>query len=76
MDAHGDRELYPTGMSEGHDAQEVVRGSSILARLWWEFATAHYDKVRDGERLARAALSAGGAALKPLTEILRQLAGD
>lgn len=74
--AHEDDDLYPFGLPEGRDAREVVRGSRLMKRLWWDLATADYDKVRDGERLARAALDAESDVLAPLVEILARIASD
>jgi hypothetical protein len=70
-----DVHLYPRGTSAEADASEVVRGSAVLKRLWWDLATAEYDKVRDGERLAKVSLETGGDELAPLTEILERIAG-
>jgi len=68
-----DPDLYPRGTSTEEDALKVVRGSSLLKRLWWDLVTADYDKVRDGERLARAALDMESDALEPLVEILGRI---
>ena len=48
--ADDDDELYPSGRTAGADAQVEIRASRVLDRLWWKFATARYDKVRDGQR--------------------------
>jgi predicted ATPase len=70
-----DLELYPRGTPIDGDALQVVRGSRLLKRLWWDLATAEYDKVRDGERLAKASLESGGEELAPLAAILDRVAG-
>jgi hypothetical protein len=74
--SHEDDDLYPLGLPEGRDAREVVRASRLMNRLWWDLATADYDKVRDGQRLARAALDTGSDVLDPLIEILARIASD
>jgi hypothetical protein len=68
-----DLDLYPRGTTTEDDSLQVVRGSSLLKRLWWDLATAEYDKVRDGERLARAALDMESDALEPLVKILGRI---
>jgi len=70
-----DLDLYPRGTPGDTPDPMVVRGSAVLRRLWWELATAEYDKVRDGERLARASLETGGGELSPLAEILGRVCG-
>lgn len=72
---HDDPDLYPRGTSTEEDDLQVVKGSSLLKRLWWDLVRADYDKVRDGERLAKASLKTGGEELAPLAEILDRIAG-
>lgn len=73
LNAHDDHDLYPHGPPEAGSERTVVRGSRVIGRLWWKLAVADYEKVRDGERLARAALQGGGQHLQPLIEILDRL---
>jgi energy-coupling factor transporter ATP-binding protein EcfA2 len=73
---HDDPDLYPGGTSTEEDDLKVVRGSSLLKRLWWDLVRADYDKVRDGELLAKACLETGGEELAPLAEILERIAGQ
>jgi hypothetical protein len=69
-------ELYPAGRTASVEAGFEVKASVVLDRLWWEFATARYDKVRDGRALARIALAEHRQLLDPLTQILRDLIAD
>lgn len=68
-----DLDLYPRGTPTEGDPLQVVRGSSLLKRMWWDLATAEYEKVRDGERLAKASLDKGGEELAPLAKILERI---
>jgi predicted ATPase len=68
-------DLYPRGSTDAKDDLAVICGSAVLKSLWWDLATAGYDKVRDGERPARASLETGGHELVPLTKILERVSG-
>jgi hypothetical protein len=67
------KDLYPAGRPSTGEDLRVVRASRVLAEVWWDLIEVEYDKVRDGERLARASLAAGGSALTPLVEIIERL---
>lgn len=66
------RDLYPEG-AERPSADRVV-GSEVLTRLFRKWATSEYDKVRDGEQLARRVVAVDGSRLEPLVAELRLLA--
>jgi predicted ATPase len=66
-----DPDLFPAGRGS-EPARDTVRASRLLDRLWWEFATSHYDKVREGERLARHAIALAPDILQPLRDILAE----
>ena len=71
---HDDPDVYPLGaLKEGQNAKAVIRGSKVLGRMWADLALADYDKVADGERLARASIETGGDELAPLAHILERL---
>lgn len=64
-------ELFPGGPPDANgDAAKVVRGSKVLAALYWEFAQSEYDKVKDGEALATRANKRHPGLLSPLTDLL------
>jgi AAA domain, putative AbiEii toxin, Type IV TA system/AAA domain len=67
------RELYPAGPPSEGESLSLIKGSRALAEVWWDLTEAEYDKVRDGERLARASLASGAHKLKPLVEIVNNL---
>lgn len=67
-----DGRLYPHG-SKRADADRIV-GSEVLDRLWWQWLSSPYDKVRDGALLASAMLAINAAHLRPLVELLNELA--
>jgi predicted ATPase len=73
LDSRDDRDLYPQGTSPEDNVLKVVRGYSLLKRLWWDLVVADYDKVCDGERLVKAALDTESDALEPLVEILDRI---
>jgi predicted ATPase len=75
MAKRGDPDLYPRRSPVETDNLAAVRGSTLLKYLWWDLATAEYDKVHDGERLAKASLKTGGEELVPLAEILERISG-
>lgn len=72
VDEVSDEELYPDGPPAG-DPLSAVRGSRVLQRLWWKFALAPYDKVRDGGALAEIALNERREVLAPLLEVVEGL---
>jgi hypothetical protein len=67
-----DIDLFPGGPpSDGIDPAVVARGSKVLASLYGEFALSEYDKVRDGEALARRAMTSNPGLLDALTRIVK-----
>ncbi|HYV16864.1 MAG TPA: AAA family ATPase [Conexibacter sp.] len=73
---HSDSNLYPQGTPTAGDERKVVRGSRVLKALWWEFATAEYDKVGDGRALAELALETNEKLLSPLGDVLQRFVDD
>ena len=73
LDEHDDGALFPRGLSVGQDPVAVVKGSEVLKRLYWEFTTSDYDKVRDGIHLAEIVRQTCGAALDPLRAVLARV---
>jgi predicted ATPase len=69
-----DRELFPQGLREGADPRAEIRGSRALERIYWQFATSEYDKVRDGRALTDLALKNHPEVLDPLRRVLSALA--
>jgi predicted ATPase len=68
----GDERLYPHG-TERADSDRIV-GSEVLDRIWWQWLSSSYDKVRDGALLASATLTTNPGRLRPLVELLNDLA--
>jgi energy-coupling factor transporter ATP-binding protein EcfA2 len=69
-----DRELFPGGPpSTGADQAVDVRGSKVLESLYWEFTCSEYDKVKDGEALAKRAAQSRPRLLRDLRDILASL---
>jgi hypothetical protein len=70
LDAHDDAQLFPGGPPDGEPPADVVKGSEVLSRLWWDFLIAQYDKVQDGGALSALALDHNPGLLQPLVDIL------
>ncbi len=74
--ATGDPELYPNGVAEGAEPAAAIVASRVLGRLWWEFLSCDYEKVRDGRVLANLALARKPTVLEPLSRVTRELLAD
>jgi hypothetical protein len=70
-----DRRLYPNEPSPGDVLVDVVKGSRVLAEVWWRFTMSEYDKDTHGVLLAQIALARKPAALDPLHAVVSEL-GD
>lgn len=68
--AHQDRDLFPEPPPPTADAKQLVRGSAVIDRLTWKYATARYDKRSHGAELAALALKHQPISLDPLRSIL------
>jgi predicted ATPase len=63
--------LFPgDAPDENNEPTKVVRGSKVLAALYWEFAQSEYDKVKDGEALATRAKTRYPRLLSGVTDLL------
>jgi AAA domain, putative AbiEii toxin, Type IV TA system len=67
-----DPRLYPRKPSDAESAVDVVVGSELLDRLYWEFSKSSYDKVADGCRLA-SLLVAEGVAPPAIRDVFEEL---
>jgi energy-coupling factor transporter ATP-binding protein EcfA2 len=69
----GDSTFFARAPRQEESPEDVVSGSQVLARLYWDFAQSEYDKVDDGRRLAARLVRRGSARLDPLVGLLREL---
>src|SRR5437588_3675906 len=67
-----DRRLYPRKPSGAESAVEVIVGSELLDRLYWEFSKSSYNKVADGRRLASLSV-AEGVSLPAIRDLFEEL---
>jgi energy-coupling factor transporter ATP-binding protein EcfA2 len=72
--ATNDEGLFPRGLEDGEQAVDVIRGSEVMRRLWWDYAIAEYDKPRDGAALARIALETNPDLVNELRAVLEKIA--
>ena len=70
LQATDDRKVWPRKPVGDEEPLRIVRGSAILAVLYWEFTTSEYDKPLDAKVLTELALARTPALLQPLRDAL------
>jgi len=62
--------LFPSGIAQGEDPLDVVKGSAVLGVLCDEMLASEYQKVEDGRWLAETACRERPERLNPLRNVL------